>query len=120
MTAAVIDRAALDHLLSVIGGDPEDLAELLEDFLAEAPRLAAKIRESAESETWTDLRISAHSLKSNARDFGAMTLSRLCEKLEADCKAGPVADAVAQADAIVAAEAEAQAELRAIKEAGLG
>ena len=54
------------------------------------------------------LRIAAHTLKSNARDFGAMRLSVMCEELEQECRNGAVADPVSKADAIVSEEAAAR------------
>ncbi len=78
----IIDRAALKRLLTVIGGDEEDLAELVEDFNESAPALATTISEAAQSGDRDAMRIAAHTLKSNARDFGAMHLSKLCEAME--------------------------------------
>jgi len=42
------------------------------------------------------LRIAAHTLKGNARDFGAMALSEVCSALEVECRTGAVSDASAQ------------------------
>ncbi len=78
----IIDRAALKRLLAVIGGDEEDLAELVEDFNDSAPALAATITEATSSGDCDAMRIAAHTLKSNARDFGAIHLSKLCEAME--------------------------------------
>lgn len=92
MSENVIDRAALARLQDVIGGDPDDLAELLDDFETEAPATLEKMREAARMGDLDALRISAHSLKSNARDFGATTLAKTCEVLETDCRDGQVND----------------------------
>ena len=104
MTDGVIDRAALRKLLDVIGGDRDDLDELLEDYRGTAPNLAAEISDAAEASDLDRLRIAAHTLKSNARDFGALRLSSLCDALEKECRTGAVADARGSAAAIVAEE----------------
>ena len=78
----IIDRAALKRLLAVIGGDEEDLAELVEDFTDSAPDLAITITKATSSGDRDAMRIEAHTLKSNARDFGAVHLSELCEAME--------------------------------------
>ncbi len=108
MSGGIIDRAALRQLLDVIGGDRDDLDELLEDYRSTAPDLAAEISVAAEAGDLDRLRIAAHTLKSNARDFGALRLSSLCEALERECRAGLVADARGSAAAIFAAEADAR------------
>ena len=110
----VIDRAALTRLLVAIGGDPQDLDELLEDYRSTAPSLAAQIRSAAGSGDLEALRIAAHTLKSNARDFGAMRLSSLCEKLERDCRSGAVSDSQSAAEAIAVEEAAARQALDAL------
>lgn len=92
MTNHVIDSAALQRLLEVIGGDPDDLAELAEDFETVTPEVLAGMQRAAETNDIESLRISAHSLKSNSRDFGAMVLAASCEALERDCRDGTVVD----------------------------
>ena len=111
MSDRIIEIAALRRLLEAIGGDPEDLRELIMDFQSEAPELAAKIREAAAEGDLESLRITAHTLKSNARDFGAMRLSALCEELEHECRTGAVADPNGMANAISAAETAARGAL---------
>ena len=108
MSDGIIEIAALRRLLEAIGGDPEDLRELIEDFRSEAPELAAQISEAAAGADLESLRIAAHTLKSNARDFGATRLSALCEELEQDCRTGAVADPGDRAEAIAAAETAAR------------
>ena len=81
MSEELIDRDAIARLLDVIGGAPDDLAELLDDFETEGPATLAKMQTAAEAGDLTSLRISSHSLKSNARDFGATELARNCEML---------------------------------------
>lgn len=109
-----IDRNALARLLDVIGGDPQDLEELVADYLVIAPGLAATISAAAAAGDLDEMRIAAHTLKSNAHDFGALRLSALCAVLEQQCRVGAAPDAAATASAIVAAEAEARSTLAAL------
>lgn len=120
MTDDIIDRAAIRRLREVVGGDPEDLEELLEDYRSDAPELARRISQAAAAGDLDALRIAAHTLKSNAREFGAVRLSRICEVLEHQCRAGSPADPGATADAIVAEEQAARRALDAIAAEDLG
>jgi HPt (histidine-containing phosphotransfer) domain-containing protein len=81
--AEVLDRSALADLEAATG-DPAFVAELAETFLREAPALVATLR-SAETD---DLRRAAHTLKANARTFGATALADLCQALESAATAG--------------------------------
>ena len=90
MTDSVIDRAALQRLMRVIGDDPAELRDLIECFLEEGPILVADLCAAAALSDLDALRRAAHTLKSSARDFGAQRLETLCERLERDSRAGPV------------------------------
>ena len=96
----MIDRGAIARLLEVIGGDVDDLRELLEEFHSSTPALVDQMQAAAASGDTDALRIAAHSLKSNSRDFGALALGDLCEGLEHDCRAGAVTDGPARVAAI--------------------
>ena len=100
MSSDIIDRTALKRLLDVIGGDPDDLAELLEEFERTTPKLLADLEAAAEIGDVQALRIASHSLKSNGRDFGALALSEACKELEAACSTGHVEDAAARVSVI--------------------
>lgn len=114
MTGTTIDRAALKKLLEVLGGDPEDLAELMGDYVEDAPELARQIADAAAAEDRDALRIAAHTLKSNSRDFGAVALAELCADLEHACREGMPADAVTAAKRIAGEEAAARQALSEI------
>ncbi|MEM8957858.1 MAG: Hpt domain-containing protein [Pseudomonadota bacterium] len=114
MTNPIIDTAALLKLKDMIGGDTEDLAELVDDFVAAFPDQAARMMREAAAEDWGALRITAHSCKSNARDMGARTLSELCATLELQCKSGAPTGAAQQVSGIEAAGAEAVAALKGL------
>lgn len=114
MDQELIDRTALTKLLELLGGDPEDLDELIADYLEEAPRLSGRITEAASVGDSDTLRISAHTLKSNARDFGAEALASLCAKLEHACREGNLISADDLAERIRAEEEIARNALRVI------
>jgi HPt (histidine-containing phosphotransfer) domain-containing protein len=72
----------LDNLRQTVGDDEEFLAELVDTFLEDAPQMLADMRRAAESGDAPELRLHAHSLKSNSAEFGAMALSALSKQLE--------------------------------------
>jgi len=86
VNSGIIDIEAIHRLLAAIGGDPEDLEELLDDFQNEAPELVDRMQSASRSDDIEALRIAAHTLKSNSRDFGAMGLSAICKTLEQECR----------------------------------
>jgi histidine phosphotransfer protein HptB len=77
-----IDDAALRNLLATVGNNPKDFVELIESFLEEAPELLDALHEASLASDHKKMLRSVHSLKSNARDFGAIDLSRMCEDFE--------------------------------------
>ncbi len=111
MNEVVIEKEALQRLLNVIGGDPDDLQELLEDFEETTPTTLQEMKDAAANGDLTALRISSHSLKANGRDFGAMALARACEQLEEACRNGSVDDPLAEVAAIAAELTRARAAL---------
>lgn len=85
----VLDRSAIGRLVELIGNDPADLIDMLQSFLSDGDELVERLRiESG----LTVIARTAHTLKSNARDFGAFDLAVLCETLERDLKAGQSPD----------------------------
>ena len=109
-----IELPALRRLLDVIGGDRDDLSELINDFLSGAPELVAQMSAAAAAADTESLRRGAHTLKSNAQDFGAMRLAALCAALEGACREGPCPEATASV-AVIAEEVDtARTTLRAL------
>lgn len=117
---ALIDREALRRLLKVVGNDPDELAELVGDYLEDAPELASRIVEAADNGDRDAFRISAHTLKSNARDFGAVRLSELCAAAEAaSISTADVTDLAAAASDIALAEKAVRRALATVSLVGL-
>lgn len=105
-----IDRDALRRLLDVLGDDPDEFAELMEDYLVDAPDLVHRMRMAAETRDVDAFRIAAHTLKSNARDFGASRLSALCAAAEEAASAALHTDELATRAEEIAKEEEAARE----------
>ena len=79
-----IDRSSLNALLDLVGGDVESLNELIESYVDEASVFSQNL-----SKGLTDTELlarTAHTLKSSARDFGALALNELCMTLEQQAK----------------------------------
>jgi len=87
-----IDQTALQNLLQLIGGDKPSLVALIESFLTEGPVLVETLLSAQTDHDLESIRRAAHTLKSSARDFGAMELGSCCATLEAQCKANQVID----------------------------
>jgi HPt (histidine-containing phosphotransfer) domain-containing protein len=86
--SAPIDRAVFDDLLDGVGGDREFLAELLQTYFDDSPKLLEAMRMALAGGDAEEFRRAAHSLKSTSANFGAVRLSRMCKELEDMGKAG--------------------------------
>jgi CheY-like chemotaxis protein len=116
--AAVLDPAALENLLAVVGGEFDFLAELIDSFLEEAPQLLAELGQFVKEGDAAGVRRVGHSLKSNGTDFGAPTFASLCKELEMMGKSGTL-DGAADLSAQVVTEYEkVEAALNAVRREG--
>ena len=79
----VLDPAALAQLRET-AGDASLMRELIDAFLQNAPRLVGELAGDEADE----VRRAAHTLKSNARTFGATDLADLCQRLEERARTG--------------------------------
>lgn len=114
MSDSIIDIAALAKLKAMIGGDVEDLEELIDDFIESVPEQIAHMSAEVKAQDWPALRIASHSCKSNGRDMGATVLTALCAELELQCKNGAPVDPAAQVAVIAAAAQDAADALKAL------
>jgi histidine phosphotransfer protein HptB len=80
MTAPAIDRATFDVLKETTGA--EFVLELVDTFLQEAPPMLDELRRALAAQDADKFRRTAHSLKSNANTFGALTLGAMARELE--------------------------------------
>jgi CheY-like chemotaxis protein/HPt (histidine-containing phosphotransfer) domain-containing protein len=101
---------ALDQLRAQFD-DEAVVSELIETFLGEAPKLVAALG----SDEPADVRLAAHTLKSNAQMLGAEELGRLCEELEELARGGALNGV---AERIAAIEEEYARVERALRAAG--
>ena len=83
-----------------MGDDPEFLAELIDDFLADAPAQLESLREAATSGDATAARRAAHTLKGNSRTFGAGNLASLCQEAETAAGEGDLDAVLSRLDEI--------------------
>lgn len=98
MTAAgdPVDLATFRELQETTGA--EFVTELVDTFLEEAPAILADLRSAHSARDPDRFKRAAHSLKSNANTFGALTLGGKARDLEkgglasADAAGDPLAD----------------------------
>lgn len=83
-----LDARTLDELRASVGDDLTFVAELIDEFLAEAPGQLQTLREATASGGAEAARRAAHTLKGNARTFGAQGLASLCLEAETAAAAG--------------------------------
>jgi HPt (histidine-containing phosphotransfer) domain-containing protein len=104
-TAASIDRATFEDLQKTAGA--EFVTELVDTFLAEAPKMIEELRRALAANAADTFRRSAHSLKSNSMTFGALNLGAMARALELGgldaAREGDVLDALAAEYSRVAA-----------------
>lgn len=75
-----LDMTVYDELKEATGAD--FIAELVDTFLEDAPRLMSELQSSLQAHDVETFRRAAHSLKSNSATFGASRLSGLAKELE--------------------------------------
>jgi CheY-like chemotaxis protein len=112
---AMLDPAALENLLSMLGGELDYLGELIDSFLEDAPQLLSQLRHYVEDGNAKGASRIAHSLKSNGADFGAATFAGLCKELETKGRAGDLEGATQLMAQIEAGYRALEAALRAVR-----
>ena len=80
MSEKPIDLAVYAELKATMG--PEFVVELVDTFLEEAPAMLAELRAARVEGDADRFRRAAHSLKSNANTFGAVSLAARARDLE--------------------------------------
>jgi HPt (histidine-containing phosphotransfer) domain-containing protein len=111
-----LDKAVLDSLRESVGDDPEFLAELVDDFLADAPTQLESLRETTTSGDATGARRAAHTLKGNSRTFGATLLASRCQEVEAAARVGDLDAVLARVDELDQEWVRVRAELVAVRD----
>jgi PAS domain S-box-containing protein len=78
----VIDGKILESLRDMLAADEAALAELLECYLSETPKLIQNISIAITEQDAEAIWKTAHNLKSSSASVGATTLAQLCKQLE--------------------------------------
>jgi signal transduction histidine kinase/DNA-binding response OmpR family regulator len=94
--ASTLDQTELKRLEKSMGGDTAYVAEIIDAFLVDTPRLLLDLRQAMEQKQGDSLRRAAHTLKGSSASLGAMTLASLCQELEALGKSGTMAGVAAR------------------------
>ena len=76
----IVDRSVFTALSESVGDD--FVAELIDTFIDEAPGMFQEMQESLSVGDVDKFRRAAHSLKSNAKTFGAIELTEKAQELE--------------------------------------
>jgi signal transduction histidine kinase/DNA-binding response OmpR family regulator/HPt (histidine-containing phosphotransfer) domain-containing protein len=113
-----LDLKALKNLQEVLGGEFEHLAELIDSFLEDAPKLLVEMKAYFVAGDAAGVRRIAHSLKSNGADFGATGFSALCKELENLSKNGSLEGAAGLVGQIRAEYPQVEAALKAVRAQG--
>lgn len=82
MDPSPIDRPTFEALRRSAGAD--FVRELVDTFIADAPEMLEAMRHALAADDAATFRRTAHSLKSNAYTFGAVTLGARAKALELD------------------------------------
>jgi CheY-like chemotaxis protein/HPt (histidine-containing phosphotransfer) domain-containing protein len=113
----VLDPAAMEALLEVLGGEREMLVEIIESVLEVAPSLLDRLHQGIAQNNLAEVRTAAHSLKSSSKDFGASRLAELCQTLEDMAKAGVLEDAAELATQVEIEYKQVKAALETVRAA---
>ena len=117
MTAeSALDARTLHELRESVGGDQEFFAELIDEFLDDAPRQLESLRAATTSRDLETARRAAHTLKSGARTFGAVALASTCQEAEAAAAGGDLEAVGQRIDAIAEQLDRVLAELRVVRD----
>lgn len=113
---STLDAGTLDELRESLGGDPEFLGELVDEFLEDAATQLQTLRSAAVSGDADTASRAAHTLKGNGRTFGAGELAALCQQAEAAARASDLDAVVGRIDEIDEEWGRVRAELFALRD----
>jgi CheY-like chemotaxis protein len=79
-----LDYQTLKSLEEMLGNDaPSILVEMIDCYLEDSYKLLESLRAAYRNQNPGDLYLPSHTLKSSSATFGAIELSKVCQKLEA-------------------------------------
>lgn len=93
MSNSPINQEALTTLLDAVGGDPDFLQELLDEFFQDAPAQFQTLHSALAAQQADVFRRAAHTMKSNCNNFGALSLGQTFKTLEEIGKSGDLEEA---------------------------
>jgi HPt (histidine-containing phosphotransfer) domain-containing protein len=92
--ATPLDAVAVERLRRLVPADqPQVLTQLVDTFLANAPELLAEMDAALAAGNAPRLTRAAHTLKSNAANFGATALEEQARAIEEGARAGQTGNA---------------------------
>ncbi|MDP5018026.1 Hpt domain-containing protein [Anabaena sp. UHCC 0187] len=109
-----IDTQALESLLDMLEGDEESLAEIINCYLVESPKIFIAIQASVTNQDANTLQKTAHKLKSSSASLGAMNLHQLCLELESKGRSGNLEGVVELVSQLVNEYAQVEIALKKI------
>jgi two-component system sensor histidine kinase/response regulator len=83
-----LDRVALANLLEMVGNDPAFVDELVDEYLADAPRQAAAVRAALDAGDPAGLVRPAHTLKGTSLNLGGVRVAEVARSIEERGRAG--------------------------------
>ena len=83
-----LDANAIERLREAADGDEAFLAEIVEEFLTEAPDQLATIERAVGGGAREEALRAAHTLKSTSATFGATALAELARQMETQAREG--------------------------------
>lgn len=72
----------LDYLQQLMGNDPEKVRQFLRIFASEAPRQIQELKSALLTQSWEDVNITAHSMKSQLRYLSLDHLAQQAQQIE--------------------------------------
>lgn len=88
--ADVLDQEALDDLLAMVGHDPDFVDELVDAYVADAPRQEAAIRAALDAGEAEGVVRPAHNLKGMSLSLGGQRVAEIAGEIEQHGRNGRV------------------------------
>jgi HPt (histidine-containing phosphotransfer) domain-containing protein len=86
--AEALDADAVRALYRAVGDDADFVGELVDEYLADAPRQLDAMRAAVASGSIDELTRASHTLKGTSLNVGAAALAEICRGIEQRARAG--------------------------------
>ncbi|MEM7019012.1 MAG: Hpt domain-containing protein [Pseudomonadota bacterium] len=87
-----LDEESVHTIKGMAGNDSDLLKELFDTYLQQTAALIADIRQFLAAGDDENLRQVVHNLKGSSANMGAMSVSKICKKIETRIKSGELDD----------------------------